>query len=367
MVGLASQKGYGLVDFNLYMPNRWFEDDFEDKRKQCCVPEELEFRTKNEILLSMIQQLVNSGRFKGKYVGVDSAFGRDHGFLDALPANLVYFADVPCNHQVFVGRPEMVEKEYLGRGRRPQGLIPSYPTIEVREIADDDSFPWQEVVLGMGTKGPICTRDKWVKVVENRDGVPGQDVWLYMRQIEDGSIKYALCNESMEADIASIRKASLMRWSIEQCFKECKDYLGMDHFELRTWHGWRRHILVTLICQLFITKMRQEFSVTIDTPAPAPFIDEPVLLDDYLDAAQKLENGEEISHEKIHPVPQGKQSPMTIGLLIDIFNHLTQKLNNIFKKVDFKLKSMSDAFLSFCRSKVKRIKLSKRLSGSTTS
>ena len=54
--------------------------------------------------------------------------------------------------------------------------------------------------LALGAKGPIIARDKIIQVVEVRgDNVPGQDVWFYMRKLEDSPIKYVLCNESMEA------------------------------------------------------------------------------------------------------------------------------------------------------------------------
>ncbi|MBN2532043.1 MAG: hypothetical protein JXB88_04080, partial [Spirochaetales bacterium] len=34
-----------------------------------------------------------------------------------------------------------------------------------------------------------------------------------------------------------------MRWSIEQCFEDGKKYLGMDHYEHRSWPAWHRQIL----------------------------------------------------------------------------------------------------------------------------
>jgi hypothetical protein len=63
-------------------------------------------------------------------------------------------------------------------------------------------------------------KDKCIKVVEVRNHKPGKDVWLYVRRLEDGSLKYALCNESMDKPLELVRTPALMRWSIEQCFKE---------------------------------------------------------------------------------------------------------------------------------------------------
>jgi SRSO17 transposase len=285
MVGYASEVGCGLVDYELCMPEKWFGDYFEGRREKCRVPKGVEFRTKNAILSGMINELRLSGRFQGKHVGVDSAFGDDHVFLDSMPPELVYFADVHGNLRVFPDRPDMVLPEYRGRGRKPKAMVPSVQAVSVKELVADESRPWSDVALGMGAKGPIIAKDKCVKVVEVRDGGPGRDVWLYARRLEDGQIKYSLCNESMDATLEDIRTPALMRWSIEQCFNECKGSLGMDQYEVRTWQGWRRHILLTFIAHAFITKLRLRFGAAPSIPGSAPIVEKPVDARDYAEAA----------------------------------------------------------------------------------
>jgi hypothetical protein len=44
----------------------------------------------------------------------------------------------------------------------------------------------------------------------------------------------------------------------------------MDHYEVRTWHGWHRHMLLVFIAHLFICKLRRGFSPAIDGPGPLP-------------------------------------------------------------------------------------------------
>jgi SRSO17 transposase len=280
MIGYASPEGYGLYDYDLYMPERWFTEDYAELRRKCQVPEDLVFKTKNQLLLELIDKAVNSGKIKAKYVGVDSSFGKDHAFLDSLPKGLIYFADIPSNHLVYRGCPEMVAPGYKGRGRRPAETS-SFPQLPVKDIAADSSIPWEDVVLGIGAKGPIIAKDKCLQVAEVRNGKPGADVWLYIRRLEDGEIKFALCSESMDAAKEAVRKPALMRWSIEQCFKECKDHLGMDHYEVRIWKAWRRHILFTLISHLFIIKLRRMYSAAMETPGPAPFPDTPMPLEEH--------------------------------------------------------------------------------------
>ena len=352
MLGYAGPKGYGLVDYELYMPKTWFDENHGALREKCQVPKGVGFRTKNEMLSGMIAKAVGSGHFKGKYIGVDSSFGNDSGFLDSLPDGFVYFADVRCECQLFAGRPVVAVHEYTGRGRRPSAKAPSFPPSTAKEIVGDDSCPWNDVVLGIGVNGPVITKDKCLKVVESRGGLPGKDVWLYARQIEDGSIKYALCNAPMDAPIGEVRAPALMRWSIEQCFRECKKHLGMDHYEARSWPAWRRHILLTLICHLFVCKLRQQFSTLPHAPGSVPHIDAPVPLGDYFDAALRMQNGEPITHPGISALPGGPQQVLTIGLVQKLILPFLVKTGALHDEINYLMKSSAEAFASHSRSRM---------------
>lgn len=354
VVGIVSPEGHALLGYQLYVPKKWLGDDYEIRRKECRVPQDLVFKTKNQLLLEEINNICASGRFTGKYVGVDSAFGRDHIFLDSLPDNLVYFADVPCTLKVFPTRPDMVVPEYSGRGRKPIEH-PTIPSQQVKDVIDDPSVPWVDVVLGIGAKGPIITKDKCVKVVEVRDGKPGKDVWLYARQLEDKSVKYALCNESMDASVEMIRKLSLMRWSIEQCFKECKEYLGMDHYETRSWTAWRRNMLFTLISHFFITKLRRRFTTEENYPGPVPHVLAPVDVEDYREAVIQFQNGQDITHPNVSVCPKGLQQIMTIGLIKDLIDQYLPKVGIVLTNIDHLLRSSAQAFESHSLSKLKLV------------
>jgi SRSO17 transposase len=303
MMGYASPEGYGLVDYALYMPKKWFGDLYASYREKCGVPQDLEFKTKNQMLSEMINRAVSAGIFKGRYVGVDSSFGNDQAFLDSLPEGLTFFADISFNRHVFVECSDMGLKEN-GVKMKKNAENQSLCSVSVKNIGEDPSIPWEYVLLGTGAKGPVIAQDKCLKVVESRGGKPGKHVWLYIRKLEDGSIKYSLSNESMDATPEIVRIPAIMRWSIEQCFNECKDYLGMDHYEVRSWIGWRRHILFTLIAHLFILKLRRLFSIKSDTPGPAPVIIAPVTLHEYCDALSKANNNLPIDHPNIKICPK---------------------------------------------------------------
>jgi hypothetical protein len=349
--------GYGIADYELYMPDKWLDADHADLREKCDVPSDIGFRTKNEILLKMIQDTAQSGLFPAKYVGIDSEFGCDSDFLDGLPAGLIYFADIRSNQRVFVDRPGVSIPEYSGRGRKPQKEKPQCSPLAVKDVIEGSDEPWEHVVLGIGAKGPVIAEDKCLRVVEMRAGLPGKDVWLYARKLDDGTIKYTLCNAHADASKKEIRKPALMRWSIEQCFKECKEYLGMDHYESRSWDAWRRHILLTLIAHLFIIKLRIAFSRKPDEPNATPYVTNPVSLEEYLEAHMRMLNNEQISHPDISEKPATPQQFMTIGLLQRLVNAIFSKVGLVVEEVDYLLSKAASAFRSHSVAIVNRILL----------
>jgi hypothetical protein len=149
-----------------------------------------------------------------------------------------------------------------------------------------------------------------------------------------------------DASKKEIRKPALMRWSIEQCFKECKDYLGMDHYESRSWDAWRRHILLTLIAHLFIIKLRIAFSRKPNVPNATPYVAGPVSLEEYLEAHMQMLSNEQISHPDISEMPTISQQFMTVGLIQKLVSGTFPKVGLIVEEVDYLLNKAESAFRS---------------------
>jgi hypothetical protein len=354
MLGYASVNGYGIADYELYMPDKWFDADHPDLREKCDVPSNISFRTKNDILLKMIQDTTLSGMFPAKYVGVDSEFGSDSDFLDGLPSGLIYFADIRSNQLVFTDRPSVSVPAYSGRGRKPKKEKPEGFPLTAKEVIEGSEEPWERVVLGIGAKGPVIAEDKCLRIVEMRVGLPGKDVWLYARKLDDGTTKYSLCNAQADASKKEIRKPALMRWSIEQCFKECKDYLGMDHYESRSWDAWRRHILLTLIAHQFIIKLRIAFSSKPNVPNSTPYVTGPVSLEEYLEAHMRMLANEQINHPDIIEMPTTLQQFMTIGSVQKLVSATFPKVGLIVEELDYLLNKAESAFRSHSLATVNR-------------
>ena len=265
-VGYSSTKGYGLVNRRLYMPEIWFTEAYTERRRQCAVPEDLCFKTKNQLASDMLQAVASSGHLPFQWIGCDSAFGRDRAFLESLPKDCYYFADVPASELVFVDMPEMEIPPLKGKGRKPKHPKPSFPPMKVTDFANDENLPWQRITLAEGSKGPIVADVKCVRVVVCTSStpygnylIPKEFAWLYIRRYANGRIKYSLCNAPEDTPMDVLNRVATMRWPIEQCFEECKSHLGMGHVEARSYKAWHRHMLFVMMAHLFTQMLRIHF------------------------------------------------------------------------------------------------------------
>jgi SRSO17 transposase len=352
MVGYAGNQGYGLIDYQLYMPKDWFGEEYAARRRKNGVPSSLQFKTKNEMALEMVTNIVKSGKFPARYIGLDAGFGCDYTLLDGFPDNMIYFAEVHNDCKVFSENPGTYLPEYSGFGRPPSKLMANGIPVTVKELIDSDELPWERVMLGIGSKGPIFTEDKVCVVTQVRNKLPSEDVWLYARKLENGKIKYALCNAPMDTLKEELRNVSLMRWAIEQCFRECKNNLGMNHCELRSWDGWHRHILFTFIAHLFIAKLRINFSAVPPKSDGIPYTGGSVPADEYLEAYSQLSKDGQISNHKILPKPFNPQQFMTIGLIQRAIWAIFVKTSELVDDLNYYLKSSRDAFVSHAKSRI---------------
>ena len=46
------------------------------------------------------------------------------------------------------------------------------------------------------------------------------------------------------------------RWAVEERFAEAKGEVGLDHYEVRRWDAWHRHITLCLLAYAFLVVVR---------------------------------------------------------------------------------------------------------------
>jgi SRSO17 transposase len=50
------------------------------------------------------------------------------------------------------------------------------------------------------------------------------------------------------------------RWAVEEGFEQGKGEVGLDHYEVRKWPGWYRHITLALLAHAFLAVTRAHAS-----------------------------------------------------------------------------------------------------------
>jgi len=261
----AGKRGYTLLDARLYMPEVWFSAEFDARRGKCCVPEGIGFRTKNELAWEMIEAIANEGTLRFRWITCDEALGCDTWFLDRIAGlKLWYFAEVPKNTTAWIHRPQTAIPLWSGRGRKPERVVidggqPSPQAVEcIAESLPVES--WSRQVIKEGSKGPIVADFAALRVSNVRNALPGYEVWLVLRRnITTGELKFYLCNAPAHTELKTLVRISGMRWPIETCFEDGKQWLGMGDYEVRSWKGWHHHMTLCMLAHHFLVSLQQQF------------------------------------------------------------------------------------------------------------
>jgi SRSO17 transposase len=88
--------------------------------------------------------------------------------------------------------------------------------------------------------------------------------WLLVRRSRsDGELAcYACyaCYAPAGTPLVGLVWVAGTRWAVEVGFQEAKGEVGLDHYEVRKWPGWYRHITLALLAHAFLAVTRARAS-----------------------------------------------------------------------------------------------------------
>jgi SRSO17 transposase len=234
---------------------------------------EVEFCTKPQIALQCIDRALSNGIRVSAWT-CDELYGRDGKFLDGLQQRRqVFVAEVPADFHGWVQKPRILRfgpknGKKRGRTKKYPRLARARPSCEVRNLLKYSPVfrnqSWQRYRIKDTNKGPQVWKVKWaVFWRKEEDGLPGRRHCLIVaRNVLTGEVKSFVSNRVPGAKGITLRwllRVAFGRWSVESCFREAKDELGMDHYQVRGWRSLHRHFFVTQLSHLFCARVRRKY------------------------------------------------------------------------------------------------------------
>ncbi len=239
----ASEKGGAFIDRELYLPEQWAND--QPRRREAGVPDEVEFATKPELARKMLQRAFDA-EVRAAWVVADSVYGDARGhigmFLEEKEQPFVLALSGKAH--VWCGFSQPKVSEVLDALR--EGSLPP----------EENEEGWQRLSAGKGSKGERLY--DWLRVALNNPLQEGFRRWLLVRrQIEDPDELTAYVVFAPEqTSLQELARVAGSRWKIEEAFEEAKGEVGLDHYEVRSWVGWYRHITLALFAHAFLSAIR---------------------------------------------------------------------------------------------------------------
>jgi SRSO17 transposase len=229
----ASRHGQALLDRELYLPKEWTDDP--GRCRQAGVPAERRFATKPQLAKAMLQRALAAG-VPAKWVTGDSVYGDDRRLRMWLEAH-------PHAYVLAVSGKEYVWLDW--HQRQVKTVLAALP---------EDG--WSRLSAGDGTKGPRWYDWRWLPLAEPLE--LGWCRWLLVRRgISDPrELQAYVVFAPHDTTLAEIVRVAGTRWTIESCFEAAKSEVGLDHYEVRSWTGWYRHITLAMWALALLTVLR---------------------------------------------------------------------------------------------------------------
>jgi SRSO17 transposase len=238
----ASHRGRALVDRELYLPREWVAD--VDRRAEAHVPERVGFATKPQLAQAMLERAVDA-QVPAGWVTADEVYGGDARLRAWLEdQDLAYVLAVKATQPLWADHEQ-------GPAELPARQL----------VAGLPAGAWRRLSAGDGAKGPRVY--DWARVGLTRPGWPGRGFWLLVRRrLADGELAFYACFGPARTSLAELVRVAGVRWAVEECFQAAKDQVGLDHYQVRRWDAWYRHVTLVLVAQAFLAAVRAQAAPT---------------------------------------------------------------------------------------------------------
>jgi SRSO17 transposase len=231
----ATLHGHTLLDRELYLPKEWTDD--RERCRRAGIADERAFATKPELARQMVERAFEAGVLLAWLTG-DSVYGDDRALRGWLEQRT----------QAYVLAVSGKESVWLRGEQRQVKAI----------LADLPSQGWQTLSAGRGSKGER-TYD-WLCIELS---APPQQGWkrslLIRRSTSDPSeLTGYIVFARVPTTLVELVRVAGTRWTVEESIQTAKGEVGLDHYEVRSFTGWYRHMTLAMWASAFLSVIRKE-------------------------------------------------------------------------------------------------------------
>jgi SRSO17 transposase len=264
-VHLAGELGSVMVGARLYLPERWTEDRV--RCRAAGVPDDVEFKTKWQIALDLIDQTLGFG-ISRRPVIADAAYGETVEFRDGLTQRgLPYVVGVPNTHLIWppgtnpkppkrsgrVGRPGSRWRDGNKQPIRIAELVKGVPRERYKTVS------WRE-----GARGKLSSKFLAYRVrpaeKHTKGRPPADEQWLLCEwHSSETEPRFHFSTLPANLSLKELVRITKLRWRVERDYQDLKGEVGLDHFEGRTWRGFHRHATLCAVAHGFLALRRALF------------------------------------------------------------------------------------------------------------
>jgi SRSO17 transposase len=232
-VAYASHHGQVLLDRELYLPKGWTDDPA--RCRQVGIPEDRRFATKPKLAQQMLARAFAAG-VPATWVTGDSVYGDDRRLR-------MWLESCPQAYVLAVSGKEYVWLNW--QQRQVKTILATLP---------DEG--WTRLSAGDGAKGPRWYAWRWLPLAEPLE--PGWRRWLLVRRSlgDPSELTAYVVFAPQDTPLEEVVRVAGTRWTIESCFEAAKSEVGLDHYEVRSWTGWYRHMTLAMWALALLAVLR---------------------------------------------------------------------------------------------------------------
>ncbi len=236
----ASAHGQTLLDRELYLPAAWTSD--RERCRRAGIPDARAFATKPTLARQMLERTFAAGVALAWVTG-DSVYGDDRALRGWLEERRqAYVLAVSGKEAVWIE----------GQQQAINDLLATLPTAG-----------WEPLSAGDGSKG-LRWYD-WRRLDLADPPQAGWQRWLLVRRsiADPTAVTAYIAYAPVRTILADQVRVAGMRWTVEERSQTAKGAVGLDHYEVRSWTGWYRHMTLALWAQAFLAVLRKEMGAAM--------------------------------------------------------------------------------------------------------